>query len=234
MTIVGDVIERLEATGSYDDALIVVLADHGVAFRAGIDRRGSPKQQSGTLPPSRCSSNDQTIVTPALTIMRAGDRRHNPDRGRWDRSRDRVAARRCFAVRSGQTLERSKHDDRRRSGDVGSDGPREDRGCPSASEELRSPERYPALRAQTDGRSHGPQGEGSLEASDDPSLSLVFGHEDVYSDLDPSGDPLPTQITGTLAGGAEGRRWRGGGPPTAGSLRSPARGVMRTRIDSSP
>lgn len=35
----GDVIKRLEAEGLYDRALIIVTADHGVSFRAGLDRR---------------------------------------------------------------------------------------------------------------------------------------------------------------------------------------------------
>ncbi len=36
---VSDIIDRLEASGSYDDTLLVVTADHGVAVRAGMDRR---------------------------------------------------------------------------------------------------------------------------------------------------------------------------------------------------
>jgi Sulfatase len=35
----GELIDRLEASGSYDDTLLVVTADHGVAIRPGTDRR---------------------------------------------------------------------------------------------------------------------------------------------------------------------------------------------------
>jgi hypothetical protein len=37
--LIGDMIERLEATGQYDDALIVVLADHGISVRPDIPHR---------------------------------------------------------------------------------------------------------------------------------------------------------------------------------------------------
>ncbi len=36
---IGELIDRLEASGSYDDTLLVVTADHGVAIRPGTDRR---------------------------------------------------------------------------------------------------------------------------------------------------------------------------------------------------
>lgn len=38
-TIVGELIARLEETGLYDDALIVILADHGVTIRPGVAHR---------------------------------------------------------------------------------------------------------------------------------------------------------------------------------------------------
>ncbi len=38
-TVVGELIERLEDTGLYDDALIVVMADHGVTVRPDIPHR---------------------------------------------------------------------------------------------------------------------------------------------------------------------------------------------------
>jgi hypothetical protein len=37
--IVGDILDRLETEGVYDDALVVVTADHGVSFRPGGERR---------------------------------------------------------------------------------------------------------------------------------------------------------------------------------------------------
>jgi hypothetical protein len=37
----GRLLDRLRATGVYDDALVVVTADHGVSFRVGESRRGA-------------------------------------------------------------------------------------------------------------------------------------------------------------------------------------------------
>jgi hypothetical protein len=39
--LVGQVVERLEQIGAYDDSLIVVTADHGVAFTPGVPSRGA-------------------------------------------------------------------------------------------------------------------------------------------------------------------------------------------------
>jgi Sulfatase len=39
--LLGQLIDRLRATGVYDDALVVVTADHGVSFRVGESRRGA-------------------------------------------------------------------------------------------------------------------------------------------------------------------------------------------------
>jgi Sulfatase len=38
-TALGRILDRLEATGAYDDALVVVVADHGVSFRPHGERR---------------------------------------------------------------------------------------------------------------------------------------------------------------------------------------------------
>jgi hypothetical protein len=38
-TVVGRILDRLEEIGSYDEALVVVVADHGVAFRPNGERR---------------------------------------------------------------------------------------------------------------------------------------------------------------------------------------------------
>lgn len=45
--VVGEVLDDLRAAALYEDALIVVVADHGVAFRAGADRR---RATARTLP----------------------------------------------------------------------------------------------------------------------------------------------------------------------------------------
>jgi hypothetical protein len=46
---VADIIDRLEATGSYDDTLLVVTADHGVAIRPGMDRRVITEENVGEV-----------------------------------------------------------------------------------------------------------------------------------------------------------------------------------------
>jgi hypothetical protein len=38
--LIGELIDRLKKTGLYDEALVIVTADHGVSFRAGTSRRG--------------------------------------------------------------------------------------------------------------------------------------------------------------------------------------------------
>ena len=60
-TVLGRVIDRLEAAGTYDDTLLVVVADHGIAIRPNIEHRPRPgRTPSVTSPPSRCSSSDRT------------------------------------------------------------------------------------------------------------------------------------------------------------------------------
>jgi hypothetical protein len=50
-TILGRVIERLRSAGAWDDALVVVLADHGVAFTPGSSRRYSEEANIGEVAP---------------------------------------------------------------------------------------------------------------------------------------------------------------------------------------
>ncbi len=50
-TILRRVIERLRSAGAWDDALIVVLADHGVAFTPGSSRRYSDGANIGEVAP---------------------------------------------------------------------------------------------------------------------------------------------------------------------------------------
>ena len=37
--LIGDLLDRLEATGLYDEAIVIVTSDHGAAFRPGLARR---------------------------------------------------------------------------------------------------------------------------------------------------------------------------------------------------
>ncbi|MEJ7714970.1 MAG: sulfatase-like hydrolase/transferase [Thermoleophilaceae bacterium] len=75
-TLLGRLIARLKATGIYDRATIVVMADHGVAFNTGVvDRR--------TL----VSRNVGSIVPVPLFIKRPGQRRGSVSRA-WVRHTD--------------------------------------------------------------------------------------------------------------------------------------------------
>ena len=65
--LVGRLIERLRSEGLYDDALIVVTADHGVSFRAGQPRR---------IPTKR---NFADIASVPLFIREPGQRRGRVD-----------------------------------------------------------------------------------------------------------------------------------------------------------
>ncbi len=44
-TLLGELLERLEATGLYDRALLIVVADHGASFRPGESRRDPASMQ---------------------------------------------------------------------------------------------------------------------------------------------------------------------------------------------
>ena len=50
-TVVGQVIDRLETLGIYDDTMIVVVSDHGVTLQPGCAWRGSTPETVGDIPP---------------------------------------------------------------------------------------------------------------------------------------------------------------------------------------
>jgi hypothetical protein len=60
--LVGELLDKLRATGLYDDAVIVVAADHGVAFRSGEPRRPANRR------------NQQDIAGVPLLVKRPGQR----------------------------------------------------------------------------------------------------------------------------------------------------------------
>jgi hypothetical protein len=47
--LLGNLLDRLRSTGIYDEALIVVTADHGVAFRAGEERRDATPSNAADI-----------------------------------------------------------------------------------------------------------------------------------------------------------------------------------------
>jgi Sulfatase len=47
--LLGQLVARLRRSGLYDDALVVVTADHGVSYRAGLSRRGVTPETAGEI-----------------------------------------------------------------------------------------------------------------------------------------------------------------------------------------
>ena len=50
-TVVGRLLDELDRTGLYDRALVIVLADHGASFRAGLPRRGISRATFADIAP---------------------------------------------------------------------------------------------------------------------------------------------------------------------------------------
>jgi Sulfatase len=204
-TIVGEMIERLEATDSYNEALVVVLADHGAAFRAGVDRREITAETVGD------------IAAVPLFIKRPDDRDGGVDDYRAETVdiaptiADLIGAEINWPV-DGVSLFDPDKPPRAQSTMIGkevvtfgSDGHEK---VEVARRHLRNfGHRGPFGLAPKPMADLMDRNVNSLEISDDPSLSSTLDQKDAFTDLDPLGDPLPAQITGTLTGGPEGRRW---------------------------
>ena len=62
--LLGRLLDRLRETGLYQRSLLIVTADHGVAFRPGLQRRGSRRRRSRTSRESRCSSSPRPAARP--------------------------------------------------------------------------------------------------------------------------------------------------------------------------
>ena len=104
---VGLLLARLRRTGLFDQAMIVVTADHGIAFEVGVkDRR---------LVTERNVERDR--ADPAVREGAGADRRarwtracahhrHRPDDGRPARRRGPLAPRRALGVRAGHPAAR--------------------------------------------------------------------------------------------------------------------------------
>ena len=49
--LIGALLDRMEASGLYDDALVIVTADHGIAFETGLPKRIATPTTAGQLAP---------------------------------------------------------------------------------------------------------------------------------------------------------------------------------------
>ena len=198
---VGEVVARLRKAGLYERSLVVVVADHGAAFDAGFRFRGTEEATLGeTLgvpllvkrPGQSTGAVDATPVTTAdlLATVAAELDVHPP----WP-----VPGRSLFAggrgARSYVTF-----------------GDKQMRTVPSDLEArvFAARDHFAALVRGSDGDPErigplpdllGSRVEGLAEA---PALALTIDAPERFADVDPSVEPLPLLLSGTLSGAAPG------------------------------
>lgn len=212
---VGLLLARLRRTGLFDQALIVVTADHGYAFEVGVkDRRlvtdsnveeiapvpmfvKAPGQTEGEVDPSFMRSLD---VTPTIADL-LGARIDWPHDGRSafaasTRRRAGVALpTRDFSrvIRIGRAdLARRRAENRRRRARLVLTGAQSDVmfGSPWAS--LYRVGSHPELAGRE---------AGSLPAAPAGTARALLANAGLLEDVDPADELLPTRITGTIVGG---------------------------------
>jgi hypothetical protein len=212
---VGRLLARLRRTGLFDQALLVVTADHGYAFEVGVDDRRlvtetnvdeiapvpmfvkAPGQTEGEVDPAFMRSLD---VTPTIADL-LGARVDWPHDGRSafaasTRARQGVALpTRDFSrvIRIGRAeLARRRAENRRRRARLVLTGAESAVlfGSPWAS--LYRVGSHPALLGRR---------ADSLPAAGAGPASAVLANADLLDDLDPAGEIVPTRVTGTIVGG---------------------------------
>ena len=92
-TLLGQILARLKRAGAYDDSLVVVTADHGVAFTKGEPSRGDPSELPGGHVAPALHQVSRTAHRADRRSSRADDR-HPPDDRRRHRHEDSLARRR--------------------------------------------------------------------------------------------------------------------------------------------
>src|SRR5215207_2664003 len=212
---IGLLLERLRHTGLFDQALVVVTADHGIAFEVGVkDRRlvtdsnveeiapvpmfvKAPGQTGGEVDPSLMRSLD---VTPTIAGL-LGARIDWPHDGRSafaasTRRRTEVALpTRDFSrvIRIGKAeLQRRRAANRRRRARLVGTGAESDVlfGSPWAS--LYRVGSHPELIGRA---------AASLPAAGAGGLTASLANADLLDDVDPAGEIVPTRVTGSIEGG---------------------------------
>ncbi len=200
--LIGEMINRLEAHGSYDDTLIIVVADHGVSVRPEQHPRRltpetvgdiasvpffikRPHQTHGGIDDYRAETVDvvptiaDVLGIDALWTM-DGTSLIAADRPRRNQSTMMSASPITFSAGFGEALGIARYH-LRLFGDRGPFGL-----APSGYSDL--------LGRRVD----------SLAVTDDPREELVLDNPEWYGDMDPAADPLPAQLSGRVIGG-EGR-----------------------------
>jgi Sulfatase len=215
---VGLLLARLRRTGLFDQALVVVTADHGYAFEVGVkDRRlvtdhnveqiapipmfvKAPGQTGGEVDPSLVRSLD---VTPTIADL-LGSRVDWPHDGRSafaasTRRRTEVALpTRDFSrvIRIGKAeLERRRAVNRRRRARLVGTGAESDVlfGSPWAS--LYRVGSHPELIGRA---------VAALPESSAGALTARVANAELFDDVDPAGQIVPTRVTGSIEGGEGG------------------------------
>jgi hypothetical protein len=197
--IVGQVIETLERTGRYDDALIVILADHGNADIPNVEHRR-------VITPETIGH----IAAVPLFIKLPGMERTGIDDYRAETTDVLPTIAAVLGVRvpwrvDGVSLLDENRPQRPSSTMIGSKGP--------VTFGTSGEEKYAVARWLADwfgglgpfGLS--PPGQrdllgrelASLEVIDDPQLTVRISNPDRYDNVRPDGDPLPAQLNGTIS-----------------------------------
>jgi hypothetical protein len=213
---VGLVLERLRRTGLFDQALIVVTADHGIAFEVGVkDRRlvternvdeiapvpmfvKAPGQTEGEVDKSLMRSLD---VTPTIAdLLHTKPRWPHDGRSAFDpvtrRRREVALPTRDFSrvIRIGlpELLQRRAANRRRRAALVGT-GEESDLLFGSPWAQLYRGGSHPELVGR---------GVGELPTAAEGALSATVANAGLLSHVSPDDEIIPTRVTGVVRGGS--------------------------------
>ena len=202
-SIVKELISRMEAHNSYDDALVVVLADHGISFIPGTPRRSVtaenvgelepvplffkfPHQQKGVIDDYRAETID--VLPTIANVLDVNIPWRTDGISLIDPARP---------PREGTTMS-GPH----QSATLDADG----------GEKLETVAYYQKYFGDRGPFGLAPDGYASLlgrnleefTLHDDPSIQVVIDELDHYKSLDPTGDPLPALLTGGIKGDVDG------------------------------
>ena len=97
--LLGELMARLRGSGLYRDALVVVVADHGIGFRVGLERRTvTPRNVQDLAPVPMIVKLPGAAPRPRRRPARRDDRRaaHDPRAGARARAAPGWTGARCF------------------------------------------------------------------------------------------------------------------------------------------
>jgi hypothetical protein len=202
--IVGQMIDRLKAHHSYDDTLIVVLADHGVAVRPGTGWRTiapetvgdiaaiplfvkRPHQRMGEIDDYRAETVDIVPTIAGVLSLEVPWRVDGVSlfaAARPERTASVMISEPVTFEADGEEKVRVARYHLDYFGDRGPFG-------------LAPPAHADLLGQKAT----------SISADDEPALGVELEHPEWYVDMDPSADPLPAQLSGWVTGAGERTLW---------------------------